>query len=171
MKPQFLKEANASANQLHTFADASQSGYGAVNYLRFSDKEGNVHCSFVMAKSRVTTLKAVTVPRLELSAAVVASRFDRMIRKETDIPIKSSFFWTDSSCVLGYLYNERKRFQSFVANRVATILEMSSPTQWRLVPGKQNPADDASRGLSAEALLNSKRLFDGPEFLWCSEEY
>ncbi|XP_028414082.1 uncharacterized protein LOC114537159 [Dendronephthya gigantea] len=93
-----------------------------------------------------------------------------MIRKETEIPIDSSFFWTDSSCVLGYLYNERKRFQTFVANRVATILETSAPTQWRLVPGKQNPADDASRGLSANALLSSKRWFDGPEFLWRNEE-
>ena len=94
-----------------------------------------------------------------------------MILKETAIPIESSFLWTDSSCVLGYLHNERKRFQTFVANRVATILETSSPAQWRLVPGKQNPADDASRGLSADALLNSKRWFAGPEFLWHSEEH
>ena len=171
MKPESWSDANANSTQLHTFADASQSGYGAVSYLRFSDQQGNINCSFVMAKSRVVPLKAITVPRLELTAAVVASRLDRMILKETDFPIESSFLWTDSSCVLCYLHNERKRFQTFVANRVATILETSSPAQWRLVAGKQNPADDASRGLSADALLNSKGWFAGPEFLWHSEEH
>ncbi len=170
MTPQFWSKVGSPC-QLHTFADALQSGYGAVSYLRFIDKEGNIHCSFVMAKSRVVPLKAITVPRLELSAAVVASRLDRMIRKETDIPIESSYFWSDSLCVLGFLHNERKRFQTFVANRVATILETSSPSQWRLVPGKQNPADEASRGISADALLNSKRWFAGPEFLWRNEEH
>ena len=79
MKPQSWNKANSGSCQLHTFADASQSGYGAVSYLRFSDEEGNIHCSFVMAKSRVVPLKAITVPRLELSAAVVASRLDRMV--------------------------------------------------------------------------------------------
>ena len=171
MKSQSWNKANSGSCQLHTFADASQSGYGAVSYLRFGDEEGNIHCSFFMAKSRVVPLKAITVPRLELSAAVVASRLDRMVRNESDIPIEGSYFWSDSSCVLGYLYNERKRFQTFVANRVATILETSSPSQWRLVPGKENPADDASRGLSADALLNNKRWFNGPEFLWRNQEH
>ena len=58
-----------------------------------------------------------------------------------------------------------------MANRVETILEKSSPSQWRLVPGKENPADDASRGLSADALLNNKRWFNGPEFLWRNQEH
>jgi len=34
-----------------------------------------------------------------------------------------------------------------------------------------NPADDASRGLSAEAIIKSSCLTKGPEFLWLSEEY
>ena len=169
MKPELWNKANANPIQLNTFADALQSGYGAVSYLSFSDQQGNINCSFAMAKSCVVPLKAITFPRLELTAAVVASRLDRMILKKTDIPIESSFLWTDSSCVLGYLYNERKWYQTFVANRVATIPETRSPAQWSLVPGKQNPADDASRGLPADALLNSKRWFAGPEFLWHSD--
>ena len=129
MKPELWNEANANTTQLHTFANASQSGYGAVSYLRFSDQKDNINCSFVMGKSRVIPLNAITVPRLELTAAVVASRHDKMILKETDIPIESSFLWTESSFVLGYLHNERKRFQTCFANRVATILETSSPAQ------------------------------------------
>jgi hypothetical protein len=153
--PRCIKPTNTPeivSTQLRTFADASQLGYGAVSYIRFEDIGGNVHCSFVMAKSRVAPLKETTIPRLELSAAVVATRLDKMVRHESDIRIDASQFWTDSTCVLGYLKN--RIFQTFVANRIATILETSSPIQWRYVTSEQNPADDASRGLTADALLN-----------------
>lgn len=55
--------------QLHHFADASERGYGTVNYLRLQNKAGHVHISFLLGKSRVTPLKPVTIPRLELTAA------------------------------------------------------------------------------------------------------
>ena len=80
------------STQLHNFADASQSGYGAVSYLRFKDENGNIYCSFVMGKSRVAPIKETTIPRLELSAAVVATRLDRMIRNESDLNIDRSIF-------------------------------------------------------------------------------
>ena len=37
---------------------------------------------------------------------------------------------------------------------------------------KENPADEASRGLSAEELVNSPRWWSGPDFLWkpCDDE-
>ena len=59
------------STQLHNFSDASQSGYGAVSYLRFKDSNDDIHCSFVMAKSRVAPLKAPAILRFELAAAVV----------------------------------------------------------------------------------------------------
>ena len=52
----------------------------------------------------------------------------------------------------------------------ATIRETSLPSQWKHVNSAQNPADDASRGLSAEALLKNQRWLRGPEFLWKSED-
>ena len=151
-----------SSTQLHHFSDASQQGYGAVTYLRITDRSGNTKCSFVMGKSRLAPMKSVTVPRMELSAAVVATRLDTMSRKELSLPISESFFWTDSTCVLRYIENEDKRFQTFVANRIATIHEASSPDQWRYVNTQLNPADDASRGVSADSL---HRWIHGPEFL------
>ena len=66
------------------------------------------------------------------------------------------------TCVLRYIENEDKRFQTFVANRIATIHEASSPDQWRYVNTQLNPADDASRGVSADSL---HRWIHGPEFL------
>jgi len=35
--------------ELHHFSDASRDGFGAVSYLRQSDREGRVHCSFVIS--------------------------------------------------------------------------------------------------------------------------
>ena len=155
--------------QIHHFADASQVAYGAVSYLRITNARGLIHCSFVIGKSRLSPLKLLTIPRLELSAAVVAARLDRIIRTETDIQVDESVFWTDSTCVLGYLRNESRRFHTFVANRVATIQEVAPASQWRHVDSSQNPADDASRGLPAEALLNNSRWLRGPDFLWRPE--
>ena len=90
--------------------------------------------------------------------------------KEIGITVGQSIFWTDSTCVLGYIANEDKRFHTFVANCVAAIHEATSPSQWKHVGTTQNPADDASRGLSAEGLLMKKRWIQGPDFLWKSED-
>ena len=64
---------DAVSRQLHTSSDASQRGYGAVTYLRVVNSSGDVHCSFLIEKSRQTPKKSVAIPRLELSAAVVAT--------------------------------------------------------------------------------------------------
>ncbi|XP_006815917.1 uncharacterized protein LOC102804413, partial [Saccoglossus kowalevskii] len=58
--------------ELHNFSDASLGGYGVASYLRLIDTNGTIHCSLLMGKSRVAPLKAMTVPRLELTAATVA---------------------------------------------------------------------------------------------------
>jgi hypothetical protein len=120
-----------ASSQLHHFSDTLQRGYGAVSYLRLTNQNAQIHCSFVMGKARLALLKETTIPRLELSTAVVATRLDKMIRAEIDIPIDTSLFWTESTCVIGYIANKDKRFQMFVANRVASIREVISPSQWR----------------------------------------
>ena len=125
-----------------------------------------VHCALVMAKSRVTPLKPVTVPRLELTAAVVSTKISSLLQKELNYQDMQEFFWTDSRVVLGYISNEARRFHTFVANRVQAIRDHASPEQWRYVDTKDNPADDASRGLGANELIRSERWWNGPNFLW-----
>jgi hypothetical protein len=62
--------------------------------------------------------------------------------------------------VLGYIANDSRRFHVFVANRVATIQQHSRTEQWNHVKGSDNPADEASRGLTVEELLTeSNRYF------------
>lgn len=62
--------------ELHHFADASTEGYGTASYLRLTGSNDNVHCTLIMGKSRVAPLKTVRVPRLELTAAVLAVKVD-----------------------------------------------------------------------------------------------
>ena len=133
--------------QLHHFSDASECAYGTVTYLRMENTKKEVHVAFLFGKARVAPLKPVTIPRLELTAAVVAVRVDKMLQAELQLPLERSVFWTDSTSVLKYIKNEDKRFQTFVANRVTTIRDHSDVSQWRYVPTSQNPADDASRGI------------------------
>lgn len=90
------------------------------------NSRSDVHVSFQMGKARVTPLKAVTIPRLELTAAVLAVRVDLMLRSELQIPLQESVFWTDSTSVLKHIKNEDKRFHTFVANRVTTIREATT---------------------------------------------
>ncbi|XP_028413086.1 uncharacterized protein LOC114535945 [Dendronephthya gigantea] len=85
-----------------------------------------------------------------------------MCQAELSLPVDETLFWTDSTCVLKYLENEEKRFQTFVANRISVIREASSLEQWHYVRTNDNPADDASRGVSAAQL---HRWIHGPTFL------
>ncbi|XP_073766183.1 uncharacterized protein isoform X2 [Danio rerio] len=151
--------------ELHHFSDASISGYGECSYLRTVSASGEVHCSFVMGKSRVAPTKITTIPRLELSAAVVAVRVSDMLKKELDIKDLQECFWIDSKVVLGYINNDARRFQVFVANRVQRIKLSTESNQWKYVGTEDNPADSASRGLMVEQLVASSWL-KGPKFLW-----
>ncbi|XP_043242095.1 uncharacterized protein LOC122391859 [Amphibalanus amphitrite] len=157
-------------SQLHHFCDASEGGYGAVVYLRQENEEGRIHCAFVMGKSRVAPLKKVTVPRLELSAATTSVRLNTTVQRELDsVDVHETFFWTDSTAVLRYVNNDKVRYQTFVANRLAVIKDGSTASQWRYVPSQDNPADDASRGLHSDTLRERARWLHGPEFLWEDE--
>ena len=161
--------------ELHNFADASTSGYGQCSYLRVKDEDENVHVSLVMGKSRVAPTKITTIPRLELTAAVVSAKVAVMVQEELNYTKLKQYFWTDSKVVLGYINNDAKRFHTFVANRVQVIRSNTDTKEWRYIDTKNNPADYASRGLNAEELMKSN-WFNGPSFLWekeipsCKEE-
>ena len=155
--------------ELHHFCDASNKGYGQCSYLRLENEFNKIHCSFVNGKSRVTPLRPMTTPRLELQAAVTSVRVSQQLHLELDLKDVEEVFWCDSKVVLGYIANESRRFHVYVANRVQFIQEATSISQWRHVDTELNPADDASRGLSVSAFLRSRWTL-GPEFLWKSKD-
>ena len=130
--------------QIHHFSDASEVSYGAASYLRFTDVDSKVHCSFIMSKTRLAPFKSLSVPRLELTAATLAIKLDKILTKELEVPINRSVFRTDSTPVLHYIKNEDKRFHTFISDRLTMIHNVSMPDQWRYVDSKQNPSDAAS---------------------------
>ena len=150
-------------SELHHFCDGSTVGYGACTYVRTTNAEGAVHVTLLMAKSRVAPLNALSVPRLELSSAVMAVKLDEVARRELTIPLKESTFWSDSEIILDYISNSSCRFQIFVANRVSAIMQGSHKSQWHHIAGVDNPADVASRGCLSNGLPAS--WFAGAWFL------
>ena len=158
-----------ASRRFHLFSDASTFGYGCAAYLRLQDVTNRINCSFVMGKARLAPIKAVTVPRLELTSATVSVRVGQMLIEELQVKPDAAFYHTDSTTVLRYVGNERKRFKVFLANRVQLIRDFTSPEQWRYVDTVNNPADDASRGLGGDSLLQKSRWINGPECLWKSE--
>ena len=82
-----------------------------------------------MGKARVALLKAVTIPRLELTAATVSVHLASLHQHELEIKFDKIVHHTDSTTVLHYIANESKRYPVFVANRVQLIREYTEPTQ------------------------------------------
>ena len=151
--------------QLHHFADASSYAYGACSYLRIVDDRGRVSVNLAMAKARVAPISSTTIPRLELTAAVIAARLAVILDRELSFKNIEHYYWTDSQIVLGYLANESSRFKVYVSNRIQEIHSVSRSAQWRHISGQENPADLASRGMSAANLVKSDLWFHGPSFL------
>ncbi|XP_077381790.1 uncharacterized protein LOC144021408 isoform X1 [Festucalex cinctus] len=114
---------------------------------------------------KVASFKQVTISRLELTAAVVAVKIDKMLCQELKIPLQLSIFWTDSTTVLRYIDNDTARFKTFVVNRIHMIRESTKPSQWKYVRTTENPADLSSRGVKAKSLTQLKAWIDGPSFL------
>ncbi|XP_032225762.1 uncharacterized protein LOC116608834 [Nematostella vectensis] len=130
--------------ELHHFSDASSEGYGHCSYLRLIDKDDKVNCSLVMGKACVAPLKSVTIPRLELRAALTSVKVRRMLGSELRYDGVEEVFWTDSKVVQGYIYNEGRRFHTYVANRVQQIRDHTNPKQWKYVDTNNNPAKNIS---------------------------
>ncbi|KAI7804924.1 hypothetical protein IRJ41_023810 [Triplophysa rosa] len=156
--------AKAVHTELCVFSDASTKAIGAVAYLKAVPEDGQTHIGFVMAKSKLAPQSVPTIPRLELCAAVLAVEMADLIHDELNLKLDYTKFYTDSKVVLGYIYNESRRFYVYVHNRVQRIRQTTKPEQWHYVRTEDNPADHASRSISASSLAQTTWL-KGPNFL------
>ncbi|XP_062541078.1 uncharacterized protein LOC134209112 [Armigeres subalbatus] len=154
--------------QLHTFVDASENGMAAVAYLRF-EEAGTVECSLVTAKTRVAPLKYLTIPRLELQAALIGARLAQSILRGIDLDVSRCVFWTDSRNALSWICADHRRYSQFVAARVSEILDLTAVSDWKWVPTKWNVADEGTKWQRQPSFANASRWFQGPEFLWQQE--
>ena len=90
---------DTAVHQLHFFSDASDRGYAAV---RTVDKLRKISCSFIIGKARLCPKKSTSIPRLELTAAVLSVQISKMVQEELRLPITDVVFWYDSTSVLQY---------------------------------------------------------------------
>ncbi|XP_029166951.1 uncharacterized protein LOC114937603 [Nylanderia fulva] len=155
---------------LHGFSDASTMAFAAVVYLRVVNVDGSINISLLIAKSKVAPLKTISVPRLELSAALLLARLVNYVRSALQLPSIECHCWTDSTITLAWLSQSPSRWKTFVANRVSIIQSLLPEVSWRHVPTQDNPADCASRGLAPHALANYNLWWSGPSWLCQSPE-
>ena len=148
--------------ELHVFADASVMAYGAAAYLVWPCSTGK-EVRLVSAKVRVAPLRQTTIPRLQLMAALVATRLAKTICNELKIKPTQVVLSSDSMIVLSWLRSESTMFKSFVGVRVAEIQASFEPTAWRYAPSNLNPADDLSRGITVDEMKGI--WMNGPPFL------
>lgn len=109
------------ALELHVFADASQKAIGAVPYLRSLQENGHSDIGFNLGKAKVSPQHGHTIPRLELYAAVLAVEIAATVMENFDHRFDKIHFYTDSKVVMGYIYNQTKRFYIYVENKTGTM--------------------------------------------------
>ncbi|XP_060846330.1 uncharacterized protein LOC132925994 [Rhopalosiphum padi] len=163
--PRWLGSDNDKQIEIHGFADASMKAYGAYIYMRTSDKDGNITCQLVCAKSRITPIKVISIPRLELCAALLLSRLMSTIIPALNISVSKRYFWTDSTVTLAWLAADSGKWKTFVANRVSEIHTLTNRLEWGQVKSNDNPADVLSRGCTPNELKNNTLWWHGPVWL------
>ena len=153
---------------LVVFCDASRLAFGAVAYVRWKQMDGKFGIRFVAAKSRVPPLKELTIPRLELQAAVIGSRLGKTIQDESRFKFERVRYLTDSRVALAWIQGQTRIYKPFVSSRVAEIQSNSEPLDWSHCPTKANVADDITKGIPVEEI--NVRWLPGPKFLQLEEE-
>ena len=124
---------------------------------------------FLLGKAKVAPKSGHTIPRLELCAAVLAVDIADVLSEQLNIPLSAFHYYTDSKIILGYIYNQTRRFYIYVSNRVQRIKRTSKSEQWSYVSTNSNPADQATRSLHA-SLMTSCDWLTGPSQLMRIEE-
>ncbi|XP_065911245.1 uncharacterized protein [Dysidea avara] len=128
-------DCNTQAQEIHGFADASLKAYGAVIYIQQANE-----VSFVIAKICVAPLSKLTLHKLELMAALVATRLTKFVTESLNsfYPHTPVHLWSDSQIVLHWIGSQKKQKLQFVSHRIQEIIQtlmsihsVELPSNWR----------------------------------------
>lgn len=161
----WVKYGSDTANcELHGFCDASTTAFAAAVYIRVTSLAGETTSRLLVAKSKVAPIKSLSIPRLELSAVLLA-RLLEFVRSSLQLTAIPCFCWTDARVVLAWVTQHPLKWKTFVSNRVSEIQSRIPFAAWRHVPTEDNPADCASRGILGCHLASHHLWWQGPSWL------
>lgn len=153
--------------ELHIFCDGSSHAYAALAYVRVQDANGQFRVSLIAAKSKVTPKPPITIPRIELCAAVLGLKLSQWVLKQLSIAsnITKTYYWLDATIVLSWIRGNINKWPIFVANRIGMIHAATNINQWHHVSTNENPADFSSRGLTPQQIIGLDAYWYGPKWL------
>ncbi|XP_065650968.1 uncharacterized protein LOC136079173 [Hydra vulgaris] len=149
--PRFVFERvneDSKSVQLHGFCDSSKFIYCAIIYLVI-ETCFEVNRKFLVSKSRVSPLKEISIPRLELLGCVLLSRLIEEVLRVLSIRVK-------------FDKGKEKTWKPWVENRVNAIRKIVERQKWNHISGELNPADFPPR---ISNLVDLGCWLIGPEFL------
>ncbi|KAI5748201.1 hypothetical protein M8J77_022994 [Diaphorina citri] len=149
------------------FGDASEKAYACAVYARVQSQQGDISVNLICAKSKVSPLKSLSIPRLELCAALLLSKVMRLCLDtyQSRVKIREYYCLSDSKVTIDWVRSPACRWNTFVANRVAKIQENVGSECFHHVAGTENISDCASRGMTPSQFLEHPLWKTGPEWL------
>ncbi|XP_032689871.1 uncharacterized protein LOC116853107 [Odontomachus brunneus] len=100
--PRWTGHTPRATSELHGFCDASERAYAAVVYLVVRPPRGPSRSCLLMAKSRVASVKRVTLPRLELCGTHLLARLLQLTRETLQPATMTAHCWSDSAVALAW---------------------------------------------------------------------
>ena len=125
-------------------------------YLQIQVPDGHWQSCLVYSRAKVAPLKRFSLPRIELLAALLCARVVVYVRSALKLPDDVDYHcWTDSTVTLAWIQSDPHKWKAFVGNRIAEIQSLTCSSKWHHLPGKENPADLVTKGISADELVAS----------------
>nr|XP_034194844.1 uncharacterized protein LOC117611069 [Osmia lignaria] len=168
--PRWFNTTTTSTVELHGFANASVLAMAAVVYLVVHAPSTGTQVLLICSKTRVTPFKRLTIPRLELTVALLLSKLMRHVHATLNMTVTQTFLWTDSEVTLAWIKTHPSKWKDYVRNRVIQIQGITQNFHWRHVPGSSNPADCASRGMATDQLQQHSLWWTGPPWITQSQD-
>ncbi|XP_015122056.1 uncharacterized protein LOC107044624 [Diachasma alloeum] len=156
---------NTTDVQLHGVPDASNLAMDTSVYLRASSATSGITVTLICAKNKVALLQKITIPWLELTAALLATELVAYVQRILELENIQVLLWSDSSVAITWINGDPSRWKDFVQNRVLKTRDTLPSATWRHINGKENPADCPSRDLSPKQLAEHHLWWTGPSWL------